>query len=640
VATVSKVLVVDANKDIASIRNLTATNVTGTLQTAAQPNITSIGTLTGLSTESLTLNGTAVTSSAAELNKLTGVTTTTTELNKLTGVTALSAEINTVAGVTAGTVSAGKALVVDANKDIASIRNLTATNVTGTLQTASQPNITSVGTLTGLSTGSLTLNGIAVTSSAAELNKLTGVTALTAEINTVAGVTAGTVSAGKALVVDANKDIASIRNLTATNLTGTLQTVAQPNITSVGTLTGLSTGSLTLNGTAVTSSAAELNKLTGVTTTTTELNKLTGVTALTAEINTVAGVAAGTVSAGKALVVDANKDIASIRNLTATNLTGTLQTVAQPNITSVGTLTSLNVTGTISTSGSIYSVYDMYCRGWLSVNTTASTPLYPIFAGTGYYRSGTSSNFNGNNFRYYSYSSTSGTSSTATDVSIYAAYRIVASEFDAFSDRRIKTNIIDVDDYSALEILRLIEPKIYNYKDTVARSSEPVWGFIAQQINDVLPHAVNLLTDYIPNIMQLTNKTINNNGDIVLAVNNSIEYDDNNTGKIRLLNKEDKEIIVTIKEKINDKSFTINEILEENEYFIYGEEVTNFHSLDKQAIYTITTSALQEIDRELVDEKNKVNNLEHKVINLENENQQLKNQIVDILSRLQNLENK
>jgi CII-binding regulator of phage lambda lysogenization HflD len=223
---------------------------------------------------------------------------------------------------------------------------------------------------------------------------------------------------------------------------------------------------------------------------------------------------------------------------------------------------------------------------------------------------------------------------------MYAAYRIVASEFNAFSDRRIKTNIIDVDDYSALEILRLIEPKRYNYKDTLIKGSEPVWGFIAQQINDVLPHAVNLLTDYIPNIMQLVNTSINDNGDILLTVNNSIEYDDNNTGKIKLLNKEDKEIIVTIKEKINNKSFTINEILEENEYFIYGEEVTNFHSLDKQAIYTIATAALQEIDRELVDEKNKVNNLENKVNNLENENQQLKNQIIDILSRLQNLENK
>ena len=64
--------------------------------------------------------------------------------------------------------------------------------------------------------GDLILGSTAVTSTAAELNKLDGVTATTAELNTVAGVTAGTVSASKAVVVDANKDIASFRNVTLT----------------------------------------------------------------------------------------------------------------------------------------------------------------------------------------------------------------------------------------------------------------------------------------------------------------------------------------------------------------------------------------------------------------------------------------
>ena len=78
----------------------------------------------------LVLASTAVTATAAELNIMDGVTASTGEINKLDGVTATTAEINTVAGVTAGTVSASKALVVDSNKDIASLRNVT---LTGTL---------------------------------------------------------------------------------------------------------------------------------------------------------------------------------------------------------------------------------------------------------------------------------------------------------------------------------------------------------------------------------------------------------------------------------------------------------------------------------------------------------------------------
>lgn len=50
-----------------------------------------------------------------------------TELNILDGVTATATEVNKLAGVTAGTVTASKALVVDANKDLASLRNITAT---------------------------------------------------------------------------------------------------------------------------------------------------------------------------------------------------------------------------------------------------------------------------------------------------------------------------------------------------------------------------------------------------------------------------------------------------------------------------------------------------------------------------------
>ncbi|GMF64710.1 unnamed protein product [Phytophthora lilii] len=83
---------------------------------------------------------------------------------------------------------------------------------------------------------SLSLNGTQVTSTAAELNNL-------------AGVTLGSASASKALVCDASSNIGNLNSVTATNITGTLQTAAQPNITSTGNLT--LPGSLTVsNGTA------------------------------------------------------------------------------------------------------------------------------------------------------------------------------------------------------------------------------------------------------------------------------------------------------------------------------------------------------------------------------------------------------
>ena len=348
----AKALVIDMNKDITGIRNLSATNLTGELQTASQPNITSVGTLTSLSTNSLTIDGTQVIATAEELNKISNATFNVSELNKLTGVTATTTELNYV-DTTPGTAEASKALVVDSNRDISNIRNLQTEN--------------------------LTVNGTLVTSSATELNY--------SDITTI-----GTAEPAKALVIDMNKDITGIRNLSATNLTGELQTASQPNITSVGTLTSLSTNSLTINGTAITSTASELNILNGITASTAELNKLYGVIATTNEINKLAGLTTttnqlnilngvtatytelnvldgitssttelnyndittiGVAQAEKALVVDINKDISSIRNLSATNLTGTLATVSQPNITTLAGITSIGASGSTTLTGTL-----------------------------------------------------------------------------------------------------------------------------------------------------------------------------------------------------------------------------------------------------------------------------------------------
>ena len=91
-----------------------------------------------LETDALSINGTTVTSTAAELNildgvtataaeinALDGITSTVAELNILDGVTSTAAELNLVDGITAGTVSASKAVIVDSNKDLTGLRNLT-----------------------------------------------------------------------------------------------------------------------------------------------------------------------------------------------------------------------------------------------------------------------------------------------------------------------------------------------------------------------------------------------------------------------------------------------------------------------------------------------------------------------------------
>lgn len=75
------------------------------------------------------------------------------------GVTATAAEIATLTGVTAGTVTASKALVVDANKDLASLRNLTLTG----LMAGATMTLSSTAVITGtLTQGSDTTDRVAI----------------------------------------------------------------------------------------------------------------------------------------------------------------------------------------------------------------------------------------------------------------------------------------------------------------------------------------------------------------------------------------------------------------------------------------------------------------------------------------------
>ena len=151
----------------------------------------------------------------------------------------------------------------------------------------------------------LTVTGTLTLGSGAELTE--------SELEMLAGITAGTVAASKAVVVDSNKDAASFRNIT---LTGELD-AGSLDVSGDADIDGtLETDALSINGTTVTSTAAELNILDGVTATAAELNILDGVTASATDINLIDGITNGTVIASKAIITDANKDISGGRNIT------------------------------------------------------------------------------------------------------------------------------------------------------------------------------------------------------------------------------------------------------------------------------------------------------------------------------------
>ena len=306
----------------------------------------------------------------------TQITSTPEELNTLDGITAVVGELNALdLGSTAvGTAIASKAVILDSNKDYTGIRNLTITGELdgATLDISGDADIDGTLEADAITIGGTAINtviaGVTVTNATNAAHVSVADNESTNENNLIPFIEDESATGNVGLESDGDFTYnPSTGRLTATQLAGTLQTAAQANVTSLGTLTTLTVDNVIINGstightgdtdlmtvasgvltvagevsmttldiggTNVTSTAAELNILDGVTSTAAELNILDGVTSTAAELNVLDGITAvvgelnaldlgstavGTAIASKAVILDSNKDYTGIRNLTIT----------------------------------------------------------------------------------------------------------------------------------------------------------------------------------------------------------------------------------------------------------------------------------------------------------------------------------
>jgi len=361
---------------IDGVAYLDSINFNGTAISATAAELNIMDGVTSTAAELNILDG--VTSTAAELNILDGVTSTAAELNILDGVTATAAELNySDTGASVGTVVASKVVTADANKDVASFRNITLTGEldAGSLDVSGDADIDGT-----LEADAITVNGTALSSVIAgttvTLASTVTVTDSTANTNfpvvfhnesngllddtgalrynpstgellvpnlTVAGTTTTvdtvTMQAENAIVfegatADAHETTLTIidptgdRTINLPNVSGTIPVLAAVSATQITStpeelniLDGVTSTAAELNILdGVTSTAAELNILDGVTSTAAELNVLDGITAVVGELNALdlGSTAVGTAIASKAVILDSNKDYTGIRNLTIT----------------------------------------------------------------------------------------------------------------------------------------------------------------------------------------------------------------------------------------------------------------------------------------------------------------------------------
>ncbi|MEM6262036.1 MAG: tail fiber domain-containing protein [Bacteroidota bacterium] len=193
--------------------------------------------------------------------------------------------------------------------------------------------------------------------------------------------------------------------------------------------------------------------------------------------------------------------------------------------------------------------------------------------------------------------------------SLYADGVIGAAAFVAHSDARIKDIQGLSESETDLATLMKIEVTDYTLKDTIAKGHTPYKKVIAQQVAEVYPQAVtNTLTEVIPDIYQRaevqegwimldTDLKVGERVKLITEQRSevhevlAVEAD---RFQVSLLKTDDRELLSEAKSRKAGKTV-----------FVYGREVTDFHTVDYEAISILNVSATQE-QQKIIEQQQKM----------------------------------
>ena len=375
------------------VGNVAAANVASSVTDPAQPNITSVGVLTGLTVGGIlqadlysgnasglsNLNSSNLVGNVAAAN--VALVVSQPAQGNITSVGVLSSL--TVGGILQADLYSGNASGLSNLNSSNLVGNVAAANVALVVSQPAQGNITSVGVLSSLTVGGIlqadlysgnasglsNLNSSNLVGNVAAANVATSVTDPAQGNITSVGVLT-TLTVGGILQADLYSGNASgLSNLNSSNLVGNVAAAnvassvtdpAQGNITSVGVLsslvvsgiinsnlfTGNASGLSNINSSNLIGNVASANVASSVTDP--AQGNITSVGTLTSL--TVSGILNSNLFIGNASGLSNINSSNLVGNVASSNAALVVTQPAQPNITSVGTLTSLTVSGILNSN--------------------------------------------------------------------------------------------------------------------------------------------------------------------------------------------------------------------------------------------------------------------------------------------------
>ena len=194
-------------------------------------------------------------------------------------------------------------------------------------------------------------------------------------------------------------------------------------------------------------------------------------------------------------------------------------------------------------------------------------------------------------------------------------------------DVRVKQNISPLSPEEAINAIRLLQPKRYEYIDRNMSAFPSHIGFIAQEVKLCIPESVCTKREYIPNIYSMAKLTSSSgppSGNAILTsvqhpitklilkqllqaehmpINN-INTDVSIKGvKLKMFNKSKECFYVHCVESVDEYNIIVESLdavttatLLSADYFVYGQEIDDYHYMNNDAVFSTLVSAFHALD--------------------------------------------
>ena len=181
--------------------------------------------------------------------------------------------------------------------------------------------------------------------------------------------------------------------------------------------------------------------------------------------------------------------------------------------------------------------------------------------------------------------------------------------YSTFSDERLKDNILDVDDAYALNVIKNLKPKTYNWKDQT-KGKDLQYGFIAQDIEKLYPEMVSKIEGVIPTDQTTYPSQITSNTTMEVTMTDVSTWSSGD--KIVIENSENDSKTLTIHEiqgnvlSLSAEKISSNFVNENNETYIKGKSVKDVLTINTNGLDPLMISAIQQLERRVTELENKL----------------------------------